>query len=227
MPARPVRTSHPWAPASLGTSLIAWYDSSDASTLTLSGSNVTAWADKSGNSKTLTLAAGAGPVSGTRTQNGLNVLDFQGATSMLGSPVTSSQPCTIGIVCLSDHPDGGLRYVQGDDGAGQAAIYVSGDRFVYTAGSAVDAGIAENTSARILSARYNGSSSYFRANGVQTATGNPGNVNGFSSARLGGEATNTYFWKGWIAEVMYISAALSAQDLSDMEAFLNTHWAVY
>lgn len=38
-----------WQPSDLGTSLALWLDAEDASTITLNGSNVTEWADKSGN----------------------------------------------------------------------------------------------------------------------------------------------------------------------------------
>jgi hypothetical protein len=54
-----------------------WLDASDTSTLTLSGSAVTQWNDKSGKGYTFTQGTSAyRPQSGTRTQNGLNVLDY-------------------------------------------------------------------------------------------------------------------------------------------------------
>ena len=43
----------PWTPAQLGAKLTNWYDASDASTLTLSGSLVVEWRDKSGNTRHL------------------------------------------------------------------------------------------------------------------------------------------------------------------------------
>ena len=44
--------SQPWTPADITTAF--WLDATDASTLTLSGTDVTAWADKSGNSNDFT-----------------------------------------------------------------------------------------------------------------------------------------------------------------------------
>jgi hypothetical protein len=41
--------STPWTPADLGASLALWLDADDASTITLNGSNVAQWNDKSGN----------------------------------------------------------------------------------------------------------------------------------------------------------------------------------
>jgi hypothetical protein len=67
-----------------------WLDASDTSTITLSGSAVTQWDDKSGNSYSFTQATAAyRPASGTRTQNGLNVLDF-GTNDLLQCTSASS-----------------------------------------------------------------------------------------------------------------------------------------
>lgn len=61
----------------------AWWDASDAATITLSGANVTAWADKSGNGYTLT--PGTSPTYATAAQNGLNVVEFNGTNQYLTS----------------------------------------------------------------------------------------------------------------------------------------------
>jgi hypothetical protein len=55
----------------------AWYDAADTSTISLSGSNVTQWNDKSGNGYHLTQGTDSRrPQSGTRTMNTRNVLDY-------------------------------------------------------------------------------------------------------------------------------------------------------
>ena len=57
-----------------------WLDASDETTITESGGAVSQWDDKSGNDNDLTQATSAKqPTSGTRTLNGLNVLDFDGS----------------------------------------------------------------------------------------------------------------------------------------------------
>ena len=59
--------------------LKGWYDASDTATITASGSAVTQWNDKSGNAFNVTQGtAGRRPVTGTRTQNSKNMIDFQG-----------------------------------------------------------------------------------------------------------------------------------------------------
>lgn len=60
-----------------------WIDFADASTVTLSGSNITQVTDKSGNGKTLTQGtAGRRPTYATASQNGLNTASFDGGDSL-------------------------------------------------------------------------------------------------------------------------------------------------
>lgn len=50
----PARTGYlgtPWTPAALGSDLLTWLDAGDASTVTVSGSGVSEWRDKSGNAR--------------------------------------------------------------------------------------------------------------------------------------------------------------------------------
>jgi hypothetical protein len=48
-----------WTPADLGASLALWLDADDASTITLNGSNVSQWDDKSGNARNATQGTAA------------------------------------------------------------------------------------------------------------------------------------------------------------------------
>jgi hypothetical protein len=58
--------------------LWAHYDASDAASISATSGRVDQWNDLSGNGFHLTSSAGSRPFTGTRTANGLNVLDFQG-----------------------------------------------------------------------------------------------------------------------------------------------------
>jgi hypothetical protein len=69
-----------WTPAQITTAI--WYDANDIATITASSGNVSQWDDKSGNARHLTTVGGSGNiVTGTRTLNGLNVLDFPGTAN--------------------------------------------------------------------------------------------------------------------------------------------------
>lgn len=69
----------------------AWYDASDTGTITVSGSAVTQWNDKSANAYNLTQSTAAyRPLSGTRTLNGKNVIDFDGSNDSLQAATASN-----------------------------------------------------------------------------------------------------------------------------------------
>ena len=65
----------PWTPARISTAL--WLDASDSSTVTLSGSEVTQWNDKSGNGLNCSQATSANrPIIASAAQNSLNTIRF-------------------------------------------------------------------------------------------------------------------------------------------------------
>ncbi len=83
--------------------LIGWWDAADASTITDAGAGaVSAWADKSGLGHTLTEATNR-PTTGTRTLNGLNVLDFDGTNDQLRK--TSGVKMSAGAGYIVVEPD--------------------------------------------------------------------------------------------------------------------------
>ena len=79
-----------WQPNEITTAL--WLDAADADTITLNGSNVSQWDDKSGNDKHATQTGSTSqPESGADTINGLNTLKFDGSNDrlLISSPLSS------------------------------------------------------------------------------------------------------------------------------------------
>jgi hypothetical protein len=82
-----------------------WLDAADTATITESGGSVSQWDDKSGNSRNFTQGtAGAQPTTGTRTQNSLNVLDFDGNDALVGptTPNLDAAPVELFVACDVD-----------------------------------------------------------------------------------------------------------------------------
>ena len=68
-----------------------WLDAADTATITASGGAVSQWTDKSASAYTFTQAtAGKKPTTGTRTQNGKNVLDMDGGDVLISSNAAST-----------------------------------------------------------------------------------------------------------------------------------------
>ena len=79
-------TATPWTPADITT--LAWYDPTDSSSMTLEGSSVVTWDDKSGSGYVLSqTSASSRPTLGTRYINGLDVLDADGNDWMIYNPI--------------------------------------------------------------------------------------------------------------------------------------------
>ena len=96
-----------FSPASLS-GLSLWLDASDESTITESGGAVSQWDDKSGNGHHATSTGAARPVTGSRTENGLNVLDLDGSNHFLDLPSAlygiSADDNTVIIAYATDNP---------------------------------------------------------------------------------------------------------------------------
>lgn len=91
-----------WSPTDMGADLLGWYDAQDSGSLTLSGSDVTQWNDKSGNSMHLTQGtAGRYPQYSATSFNssypGLTFSDDYMEKSSYG--LTSGAVCAAFIVC--------------------------------------------------------------------------------------------------------------------------------
>lgn len=108
--------SAPAPPAPFNPTSIAgcqlWLDASDTATISVSGSAVTQWTDKSTNAYTFTQGtAGDRPSSGTRSKNSKNVIDFDGTDYLNSTAATSAWKFlsdgtqhTMFIVANSDTP---------------------------------------------------------------------------------------------------------------------------
>jgi hypothetical protein len=127
-----------FAPAFVPTDLAnlkAWYDASDTATITVSGTAVTQWNDKSTNGYNLTQGtAGLRPQSNTRTQNGLNAIDFDGGDDILNASTASdwtflsnTSGATVFVTAYADAAaDGRLLWSTN----GGSAIYTGSNGYV-------------------------------------------------------------------------------------------------
>lgn len=71
--------------------LKVWLDAADSSTISLSGSEVTQWSDKSGNNYAFSQGTSSKrPLWGSRKQNNLNLVDFDGTDDILTSTAAAS-----------------------------------------------------------------------------------------------------------------------------------------
>ena len=100
----------PWTPANITTAM--WLDAADATTITLNGSTVSQWNDKSGNARNASQAtAAAQPSYVSGGLNNLNVIRFDGSNDVLTHTFNAS-PAPHTVFAISNRRSGGFADYQ-------------------------------------------------------------------------------------------------------------------
>lgn len=209
----------------LSLSPILWLDASDAATITSSGGLVSQWSDKSTGAKHATATGTARPTTGATTQNGLNVLDFEGTNNIMSSAVTASQPWTAFVVAKSNATP--LEYRAAFAGTSVRMYALDKDnaykRYVF-AGLIFYGATISYTSWSVVAVKINTTSSVIYLNGASDGTGNSGSGS-LADCRIGGVPENSQNrWKGSIAEIILYGSAMSDTDRQAVEAYLKAKW---
>lgn len=223
-----------WTPADLP-NLYMWFDASDASTITLSGSDVTQINDKSGNNyhatqSTVSLA----PEWGTATINGLNVLDFNKTGNYMVTGGVAALDRSMAIVAV--YPTGsGTRVPVGVRDSANERSYI-GQNGLKSRFSAAEIGNIDGTtlpnSTTNVQVGFHNTAKDMRhyLNGTQdistTFTGTIGSVQNYYLGGLNDAGTNNSFvvFNGQLAEVVFTSDAISNSNREKLEGYLAHKW---
>jgi hypothetical protein len=214
--------STPFSPLDLSPTL--WLDASDATTITESSGSVSQWDDKSGNGYNLTQATGIRqPATGTRTLNGLNVLDFSG-DNMENATVSTSNQFVVFLVSDDDAISGTARYhVDGLTGDIPIVGFIGGTQYRLYQGTVLDQGTAA-TGIKLWRAVFD-TTDTLHVNGVSQVSG-IGGTSAMSGLRIGSGGGSTYSVDGGIAEIIVVDGTLSAQQIADTETYLADKWGI-
>lgn len=225
--------------------LLAWYDATDASTITETGGLVDAWSDKSGNGNTLTQAvAGNRPGTGTQTINGLNAIEFPGTDEFLEiSPFAPTPNLTMAfvfnVVSVSNNADSIISF--NDNLAGNDDFQIDANNNSQFFGDfnssglgtippvqsptnleTIDTGLIYRLSTADSSVRL------FNAN-VEIAS-DVGNYNGLLSAnqdfKMGINRGSNQFLKVNIGEVIFYNRDITASERTQLFDYFNSKWGV-
>lgn len=231
-----------------------WLDGSDSSTLTLNGSTVSEWRDKSGNNRHFAQATAANQPA-TGTLNGRRTLTSAGSAFMTGNAATLGVARNIGgltmiVVGTETNTSGGSTYtmitftVAASLAARAAIVRVSVNaNFQFAAGGRrMDAdafalaGSAANQSAAatVLTGTfdYANSDAFLHKDGTlagQTTTfQTDGNTSDTNSQGVGlfAAPTGTNAMSGSIAEVLVYNRSLLAAERQRIERYLGRKWGV-
>jgi len=222
-----------------------WMDAADSSaaSMTLSGSTVTVWKDKSGNNNHTTARSGS-PALTSAAINGKSAISMAGgyytgpfATANTGNQahafavitIDSStgqwpRPLSLGRPGANDYPDSTTTFM---------IIRYNGTQAVGIGrnGQYLSVGFPAYSSPFLVQSSHNGSMEYMSVNGTLTPSSyNDGQSGNFNITSYGlGVNTNTgdYFvWNGYYAEVIYYNAQLSDANRQKVEGYLAWKWGL-
>ncbi len=235
----------------LGTDLVGWWDSSDVGSLTISGGKVTDWADKSGQSHTLTQPDSARqPLEPSSRFAGIlyDGADGVGANDVLDSGIGNTNPQNIW--------DGGahifvvLRY-GGVGGSAFGTVYAKGSAnarlraqsdtvmrwvFAFSTTNGVWTFTPTKDQVIILDIAYNAddvtNNPIISENGVaitatetQTPVGTR-NTDASDSTGIGGTRGQTRGWDDKIHEVIFSDRIVTGADYAKMINYLKNKWDI-
>lgn len=223
-------SSDSFSPADVA-DLTLWLDASDSATITESGGLVSQWDDKSGNTNHATQATGSlQPTTGTRTLNGLNVIDYI-PTDYMDLPAAiravGGGNNTTFLVAATDNTGLDRSFIDVSGGTGIYRVVFSNAtsrvlRF-RNGGSFVDLSGTLSTDAQIVTAQRNGIDLSLYANGGTGVTASGGSdVTGATTARLG----DTFGTDGYYAEVLIYTRALTTDEINQVGNYLGSKWGL-
>ena len=237
----------PSAPSSFSPTSIPglqlWLDGSDATTLSLSGTTVTQWRDKSGLANNTTATGGTNTYT-TNAINGLSAVMLNNsyltgpfATTYTGTQVQAFAVATLttgagtwGRVLSLGRP--GVNDYNATDTTFMIIRYSGGQSVgIGRNSSYLSVAIPAYSTPFIVQSSHNGATESIGVNGTLTpSTQNTGVASGFNITSYGiGTNTNTgdaTYWAGYVGEVVYYTGLLTTLQIQQVEGYLAWKWGL-
>ena len=236
------QTAAAWSPAALAPSVVrVWVDASSSASVTLNGTKVSAWNDRSPYAAHLTQpTAGAQPTYVTAEAglpNGRPVVRFDGSTTVLDGTWTSPpNAATIAFVAKDTGTTTNVGGVFSSGCAGWGVYSEYGSDYVTDGNGGWQPNSANTTSSiaawRTISATYTqtsttGTSIWTNGALEEGWVGGGVGVSPGPETQLGGRTCggfSTRLYKGDIAEVVVTDGTLSTSDRQALEGYLAWKW---
>jgi hypothetical protein len=222
-----------------------WMDAADSSTnsMTLSGSTVTVWKDKSGLGNNTTARSGTSTLTSSAI-NGKSAISMAGGyfTGPFATANTGNQLHAFGVMTIDSSSGQWPRPLAlGRPGVNDydsstttfAIIRYNGTQGVAIgrAGQYLNVGIPAYSTPFLVQSSHNGATEFMGVNGTLTPSSlNTGQTGNFNITSYGlGVNTNTgdYFpWNGFYGEVMYFNVQLSEANRQKIEGYLAWKWGL-
>jgi len=207
-------------------SMFAWFDASDPAALTMAGSNVSAWADKSGNSRNASQATSGFQPTKT-TINGKDAVQFNGAAvTRLRHSSTWTVDATVGYtMCIVARFDNAPGSSESPFSANPSGTFRTGaGGFGVSGGASVSgqtgAGVLFFTAMTVK----NGGPSYTWVGSTKSAVSNNTTPNLSTAFQIGAYSDSSSPMTGAVCEVWLYPTIVSDADISALYSYAKTKW---
>jgi hypothetical protein len=222
-------------PLSLNPAL--WFDAADTTTITESSGSVSQWNDKSGNGKNVVQANGAAqPTTGTTTQNGLNVISFDGTDDFLesanGAASFDTVECyfigltsvdsrvLIGVPHAATHTSPFHRWLLFHNTINRLSIRVN------SVLSSSANNVVSTSNAAIYRLETGTGDGYINTTRVINASGATNTYPNSTPLQIGTIAGGGAYLNGFVAEVLIFDRALNEDEKTTLNNYLTSKWNI-
>lgn len=219
-----------FTPANL-TGLAAWYDVSVVASISVTGTNVTSWADQSGNSRDLLNASGsAEPQYPAVALNGIDTVAFSNQF-VEATGFSIPQPYSYAVVVRST-ANSFARSILSTAGGSRSQVVQQNEaapaRFAVHCGTeqSISATTNDGSSWYILLGVNHGATSYGGVNAVPALLAASPGTAGLSGIRLGRDGGGFQPLTGQIAEAIVWANSYNATEFSSVLSYLQNKWSL-
>lgn len=228
-----------WTPANLGANLSLWFDASDSNSITLNGSTVSQWSDKSGNAQHVVQAtAGSQPTYTTNALNGKAVLTFGTSSILTNSTAAIDDPFSLFAVGAITGAIGTFNTLfrfnlaatanpiglfGGGTSGNFATFFGNGSTWNDTNTNTPSIAVTSSSIMSVVNGA-NVATPYVNDVAQNTKVGTMAAATGFS---LGlSQGSFPYPWNGTIAEVVLTNNAVGTTDRQKVSGYLAWKWGL-
>ena len=224
-----------WTPADITTAL--WLDAADASTITLNGSTVSQWRDRSGNGRHVAQATAVKqPTYTLAAQNNLNVLSFDGNNRSLfasSGVINIPQPFSRFVAAQFLVKNNQSVLLDSDTLNTQCVFYngETGTNWIVANGLVPDYMNYAYGTRDFLNHQHfhivNGANSYWGIDGSSPTgpvNGGPGGQAGIRIGNIRTEFAPNYAFNGRVFEIVLVPYVIDTSDRQKLEGYLAWKW---
>jgi len=215
-----------------------WLDADDSSTITEAGGLVSAWNDKSGQGNNATQGTGSKqPTTEATTENGKNVLDFDGGDTLVLPAALDSIPNSAHTMFVVSNRSteaattNAIVSISAVAATRTVMFYssVAGRVSYRNAGSAsADNSSNTNTNMQILRGTFDGASTVTSTvdNNTPVSSATAAAAADADTGTIGSRADTDLYLTGSISEILIYDRVLTSAEITNVETYLSNKWGI-